>query len=219
MTLAARLKKNAYPVWEKIFHTPFVVELYKGTLPEEKFKFYVKHDYNYIIGSIKNFSILASKADTAENTQLLTEIAREEATTEFAGYKEYLKKLEISLEEVENTEPTFIETSYVSFLQSTSLLKTFAEGITAVLPCYWSYSEIAKFHKNKLQNNPNKLYREWASLYLEEDYLEVVRKIINIVDHIPSDFHYHKLKKVFLQASKYELLFWKAAYNLEEWPV
>ncbi len=196
-----------------------MVELYKGTLPEKKFKHFIKHDYNYLIASIKNFSILASRANSTHNTQLLTEIAQEEATTEFAGYKVYLKELNIPIESVTKSKPTFMETSYTSFLHSTSLLKSFEEGITAVLPCYWTYSEIAKSHADNLKNNPNKLYRDWASLYLEQDYLQVVDKIKGIVDGLDTDFPYKKLRTVFIQASKYEYLFWKAAYNMESWPL
>lgn len=219
MNLSQKLKKDAFHIWEKIFNTPFVKELYTGELPQEKFRFFIKHDYNYLIASVKNFSILASRADSVENIQLLSKIAQEEATTELAGYKNYLKNLHLSIKEVLAIESTFIETSYTNFLHSTSLLKSFPEGITAVLPCYWSYSEIANYHQDKLQNNPNKLYREWASLYLEQDYLDVVNEIIGIVDNIAKDFPYEKLKTAFLQSSKYELLFWKAAYDMEEWPL
>jgi len=219
MKLTQKLKNAAVPIWNKIYNTPFVEELCKGTLPHKKFRFFVIHDYNYLIASIKNFSILAAKANSVNNMQLLSEIAREEAKTELGGYKNYLKQLEIPLDEVVKAEPTFLETSYTNFLLSASLMKSFAEGITAVLPCYWTYSEIAKFHKENIINNPNKIYREWASLYLDEEYLLVVDKIKTIVNKIDPEFSYAKLEKIFIQSSKYELLFWQAAYKMEEWPL
>lgn len=219
MNISERLKNDATHIWKKIYQHPFVTELYDGTLPEKKFRFYVLHDYNYLTASIRNFSLLSAKTENDMNMRELLEIAKLEATGEFKGYKEFLKKMGISIEKAVNTEKTFIEISYESFLFSTSLIKSFAEGITAVLPCYWSYSEIAKTHRNKLKNNRNKLYQEWASFYLEKDYLKLVKKIKDIVDKIGANSPYEKLTKVFKTSSKYEYLFWDSVYRMESWPV
>jgi len=111
-----------------------------------------------------------------------------------------------------------VSLSYSSFLVSTSTLKSYPEAITAVLPCFWSYAEIAEVHKDKLKTNKNQLYKDWANAYLSDSYLHLVEKIKDLVNEAGKNFPYHKLKEVFANASRYEYLFWDAAYHKTIWP-
>jgi len=219
MRLSEKLKKDAEDIWKKIYVHPFVKELYEGTLPENKFRFYILQDYNYLISSIKNFSILATRAKNGMVMRELIDIAYIEATGEFEGYKKFLKKMGLTIKKAENQEQIQTGISYISFLLSTSSLKSFEEGITAVLPCYWSYAEIAKFHRKKLPSNKNGLYKKWANYYLENDYLNLVDKIKKLVDEIESDFPYDKLKHAFMTSSRYEYMFWDSIYNMRSWNI
>lgn len=213
--ISERLRKDADPIWKEIFDHPFVIELYTGALPLEKFKFYVLQDYNYLAANIKNLSILSSKAESVEAMGEILEIAHLEATSEFKGYEEFLKKLGYTIEDALRVEPTQINISYTSFLLATSSLKTFWEGLAATLPCFWSYAEIAEVHEDKLTKNKNSLYYEWASVYSTEPYRDLVNKMKGLMDN--ADIEYEKLKEGFITASKYEYMYWDMAYNMEEW--
>lgn len=48
--LSRRLREDADYIWRQVFEHPFVIELYSGELPVERFVYYVKQDYNYLIG-------------------------------------------------------------------------------------------------------------------------------------------------------------------------
>jgi len=216
MKLSDKLKKDAKDIWKKIYLHPFVKELFEGTLPENKFRFYILQDYNYLISSIKNFSLLASRVEDVKMMRELIDMAYIEATGEFEGYENFLKKMGLTIEEAKNEEQIPEGISYVSFLLSTSSFKTLEEGITAVLPCYWSYAEIARFHEKKLASNNNALYKEWAYYYLEDDYLKLVNKIRKLVDETQKEFPYEKLKNVFMTSSRYEYMFWDSIYNYGE---
>lgn len=214
MNLSQQLKQDAQEIWNDIYQHPFVVELCEGTLPIEKFKYYVLQDYNYLVGSIKNFALLASKAKSVPMLQELVEISAIESRGEFQAYNELLEKLDLSIEDAKNTEQALAGISYSSFLLSTSENRSFEEGITAVLPCYWTYAEIAKYHKDKINRNSKELYKEWAAYYLESDYLELVNRIKKIVNSIDNDFPYEKLKSAFINSSRYEYEFWNEVYSL-----
>ena len=214
MNLSQQLKQDAQEIWNDIYQHPFVVELCEGTLPIEKFKYYVLQDYNYLVDSIKNFALLASKAKTVPMLQDLVEISAIEARGEFQAYNALLEKLDLSIEDAKNTEQSLAGISYSSFLLSTSENRSFEEGIAAVLPCYWTYAEIAKYHKDKINRNSKELYKEWAAYYLESDYLELVNRIKTIVDSIDSEFPYEKLKSAFINSSRYEYEFWDEVYSL-----
>ncbi|HID09635.1 TPA: thiaminase II [Candidatus Micrarchaeota archaeon] len=217
MRLAERLRRSADGVWKRILEHPFVVELYEGTLPIEKFKFYILQDYNYLVALIRALSIVASKAEFGVAREVLR-LAYAEATTELEGYESLLSKLGYSVEDAVRTEPAPTNIAYANFMLATSSLGSEWEGLAAVLPCFWSYAEIAEVHRSRLERNPNRLYVEWASVYLSKEYREVVDKLVALIDRAP-DALYERLERVFITGSRYEYMFWDMAYNMERWPV
>ena len=217
MNTVQRLRKDSDHIWKKILQLPFVLELYRGDLPLEKFKFYILQDYHYLITAIKNFGIIMSKAPTVKAMREVADILQLEAQSEFDGYKDFLKQIGHTIQEAAEVKPISVSLSYSSFLVSTSSLNSYPEAITAVLPCFWSYAEIAEIHKDKLSSNKNHLYKDWANAYLSESYLHLVEKIKNLVNEAGKDFPYHKLKEVFANASRYEYLFWDAVYHQKKW--
>ncbi len=216
--LSESLFNEARPLWDKIVNHPFVVELYKGTLPIEKFKFYTIQDYNYLIGMMRTFSLIAAKSEPEVAAKAL-ELAYADATVEMENYKRLLDKLGLSFEEVVRTTPAPTNTAYMNFLIATASLGSPLEGLVATLPCFWSYQYIAEVHKDLLEYNPNPLYREWASVYLSYEYKHIVEELKRLVDRLYEESKYEKLKALFITGSKYEYLFWDMAYKMEKWPI
>ncbi len=216
MNLSERLKQDARHIWEKIYVHPFVEELFRGTLPRQKFKFYILQDYNYLIASIRNFALLASRAEDQATMRELVDIAYTESTGEFEGYRNFLEDMGLTIRQAEGQEMLPAGVSYVSFLLSTSSLESFQEGLAAALPCYWSYLEIARYHRKRIDKLENGLYRRWASCYLEEDYIALVKRIRRLVDGIREDFRYDKLSRAFITSSRYEYMFWNSVYQAED---
>ncbi|CAB50005.1 thiaminase II [Pyrococcus abyssi] len=208
--ITERLRRDADHIWRKIFEHPFVVQLYSGNLPMEKFKFYVLQDFNYLVGLTRALAVIASKADYPLLAELI-ELAREEITTEMKNYEELLKELGLTLEDAIKTEPTLVNSAYMDFMLSTAYKGRVVEGLTALLPCFWSYAEIAEYHKDKLDGNPVEIYREWGRVYLSEEYLSLVSRLREIIDSLGGD--YERLREIFITGSKFELAFWEMAWR------
>lgn len=219
MKISERLREDADDIWMKIKKHPFVVELYKGELPLDKFEFYILQDYYYLVQAIKNFSIISSKATSLSNMKEVTEILHLEAQSEFEGYEEFLDRLGYSLEDASKVEPIPVNVSYSSFLISTSSLNSFEIAMTSVLPCFWSYAEIADYHSDKLKENNKQIYKDWVKIYETKSYLDLVERMKDIIDEVGKEYPYEELKDVFITASRYEYMFWDAVYKKEEWPV
>ncbi|MBW1858412.1 MAG: TenA family protein [Deltaproteobacteria bacterium] len=219
MSVSERLHKDTEQVWNKIISHPFVVELYQGSLPMEKFKTYILQDYSYLVDAIKNFSIIASRAQSVDVMRETVEIAHLEATGEFQGYEDFLHTLGYTLDDAMQVEPFQVNLSYRGFLLTTSSMGASQEALVSVLPCFWSYLDIALYHQDALSSNPNKIYSDWASVYLSKEYAQLVEKLRRLVDLTGDDFSYEKLKSIFLTASRYEYMYWDAVYNFESWPV
>jgi thiaminase/transcriptional activator TenA len=218
LSLSEKLRDDSKYIWKKILSHPFVLELYRGTLPLDKFKFYVKQDYNYLIGSMRAFSLLASKS-SYEISRLALELAYADATVEMENYVRLLKRLGLSLEEVLKEEPAPTNVAYTNFLISTCALGNPLECLVALLPCFWSYQVIAEAHKDLLRENSVEVYVDWASVYLSDDYKDIVRKMREAVDRLWDGKEYDVLKRIFIVASRYEYMFWDMAYKMESWPV
>ncbi len=216
--LSTQLRRDADTIWRKIFEHPFVIELYRGDLPEEKFRYYVIQDYNYLIGMMRAYSLAAAKADYA-TARLALEIAYADATIEMDNYVSLLGKLGLELRDVVNAEPSPTNVAYMNFLISTCALGTPLECLVATLPCFWTYLEIAERHEKLLESNRNELYVSWARTYLSEEYRKLVEKLIEVIDSLWDGSNYEKLRRLFTMASRYEWMFWDAAYRMEQWPV
>ncbi|MEM2157826.1 MAG: hypothetical protein QXO72_02265, partial [Sulfolobales archaeon] len=187
ISLTNELRRNADHIWRKIINHPFVTELYSGELPLEKFKYYITQDYTYLITIYRCFSLIASRADYRLARKAL-ELAYMEATTEMANYEKILHSLGIKIEDVINTEPAPTNIAYMNFLTTTCALKSPIHGMIALLPCFWSYAEIAEEHKHRLDSNRSKLYVDWASTYLSEEYKRLIHELRDLIDEV-SNFH------------------------------
>ncbi len=58
-----RLFANVQPIWEKNHNHPFVQELGMGTLAKERFIYYMKQDYVYLIDYAKLFADRDSESE------------------------------------------------------------------------------------------------------------------------------------------------------------
>ncbi len=213
MRVTEMLRRDCDHIWDRIMEHPFVLKLYDGTLPEENFRYYILQDYNYLIGLMRCMCVIASKSD-AKLMQKTLALAQSEATTELENYQKMLSAMGLSIEDAISAEPAPTNVAYMNFLLSAAYTKSPIEGLTALLPCFWSYVEIAERNKERLKNNKNEVYRAWASVYLDDGAKKLVEDLRAPVDSIES---YSDAKEIFTTASRYEYMFWDMAYNLERW--
>ena len=218
MSLSQMLRESVDDIWRKIFKHPFVLELYSGVLPLEKFKFYIIQDYNYLVSMYKCLSLIAAKSepDIAEKA---LEIAYLDASTEMENYRKLIGRLGLTMEDVLSTEPAPTNEAYMNFLLKICALYPPIEGLTAILPCFWSYMEIAEVNKELLEYNRDGLYRSWCEVYLSDEYKSMVSSLRSLVDRYGSKYDVERLKHIFKLGSRYEYLFWDMAYNMEDWMI
>lgn len=216
MSTTAKLREEASNIWERIRAHPFVVELYSGTLPLEKFKYYLLQDFNYLVGFTKAFAAAVLKAPDLGGMKLALELAHGEVTGELANYEALLAELGLGLGDAASARPNPTNVAYMNFLTSTCLLGSFAQCLAALLPCFWTYLEIAEVHRERLERNNVAVYKKWASLYLSPEYRSLVDRLRIALDQ--SGASLGELEGPFTAASLYELMFWEAAYRREQWP-
>ena len=64
-SFSARLQAEVAPMWQQIFEQPFLREIKDGTLPLEKFQYYLGQDYLYLEGFARTVALTLAKAPTS----------------------------------------------------------------------------------------------------------------------------------------------------------
>ncbi|MFN7106517.1 MAG: thiaminase II [Pyrobaculum sp.] len=209
--MAEELRRGVGGLWEKILRHPFVVELYAGVLPLEKFRYYLLQDYFYLVNFAKALSLAAAKAPGVGEMKMALGLAYGTVTGEMANYERLLGEAGLSVEQAVATEPNWVNRAYMSFLLSTCALGDFYVCMAAVAPCFWTYLDIAERHREALRQNKVELYVKWASTYLTHEYralVEEVKKVLAVAEA-------RRLLPYFRTAAEYELEFWDAAYRIQ----
>ena len=96
MKLSERIRARAEKLWPRYLSHPFVTEMADGTLPEEKFRYYMLQDYLYLQDYVKIFAAIIQKADDFEQLRFLSGEMENTIGETFRTHLPYMKRLGIS---------------------------------------------------------------------------------------------------------------------------
>jgi len=202
------------PIYQKIIKMPFIEELQRGTLPLEKFQFYMGQDSFYLENFARSLALIGARAHRVSHALDFIRFAEGAIVVEKALHDSYFQ--EFGLNQRGSIEPTTHH--YINFLKSTSALDQ-VEAMAAVLPCFWIYQEVGdSIYKNQLtEDNP---YQKWIDTYAGKEFKELVIKAKNICDSVADNCtpqQQERMTQAFVEASKLEFMFWDSAYQLKTW--
>lgn len=205
-------------VYDAILVHPFLTELRKGSLDREAFAFYMMQDVSYLRAFGEALKVIAAKAPKPEWRALLEEHARESLAAELQLHTSVFKDYGIAADRLTRFEPAPEAFAYETFMLATAHTQTFAEGLSALLPCYWIYLEVGKDLKRT--GSRDKTYQRWIDNYSSADYEKTVQAVLAIVDEAAtqaSPDQRTRMQQNFRRASRYEWMFWDAAYAQRKW--
>lgn len=205
--------------WEKVIDHQFVEQIFVGELTEDIFKFYLKQDYYYLNQSMRNMAILISKQQKVKAKQRLIDVIYSEANVEFAEYEKLLDLYNINKNQSEKFELSYANISYSNYLIAVSSQNTFAEGLAALLPCYWIYLKMAEKHGDKLIVNQNEIYKNWAAVFKREEFRQLVEDLIFLLEAEFNEDNYEMLKYHFNNSIKFEYQFFDDVYHKRLWKI
>lgn len=205
------------PIYADILAMPFISELSNGSLPLDKFQFYMRQDAFYLEEFGRVLAFIGAKS--ADNQQALDyfEFGRNALIVEKALHENYFKEFGLDQEDGNKIEPVCHH--YVHFLKSVAAFEPIEVAMAATLPCFWIYKEVGDHIVSIASGNQNP-YSKWIDTYSGEDFAEGVKKAKNYVDQISeqsSATNREKMRQVFITASRLEYHFWQAAYEKRMW--
>lgn len=203
------------PIYDKILKQPFINELMAGTLPDEKFIFYIQQDALYLAEYGKVLTGIATKLTNPKHIEAFINFSNESIAVENELHKEFIKELS------HNKEASPGCLLYTSFLVKHLAIAPVEVICAAVLPCFWIYKEVGDYILKNQTKGHNK-YQSWIDTYGGDEYARSVKKAIDICDELTdlcTPEQQQAMTKAFITCSKLEWIFWDSAYKLEEWPV
>ena len=209
-----QLWQAASPIWPSISQHPFLLELQDGTLPVEKFRFYIKQDYLYLAAFGRAAAAALAMApddDTARNL-----LKRVTTPVERPLHTDLFDQLGITSDEVSRSLPAPTNLAYMNHIEVSMDLGGLASGVAALLPCPRIYHEVGKI----LQVPPHPIYRAWQSTYADgilEESLSAWSQLVNRFAERSGPDTRAAMSRAYLTSARYEFMFWSMAYNLEEW--
>ncbi len=111
--------------------------------------------------------------------------------------------------------------AYTSYLLAVAAQGGPLEIVAAILPCAWSYAEIAGRLAGELVDHP--VYSDWVGFYLTDTMSNLVLSMRDDFDSMARDANLssrrtQRLAEIFAMSSRLEGAFWEMAYTLDQWP-
>ncbi len=207
-------------IYGAILAHPFVTGLTDGSLPAGAFAFYVVQDALYLQRYAEALAAVASRAPGQRADRDVRPArrghhhrgagpARQPAARAGPGPRRHRRR---------RAGPTTL--AYTSYLLAAVRGGSYAEGVGAVLPCYWIYWEVGK--ELLRRGSPDPRYQKWIDTYAGDEFAAEVREVIEATDALAADLSPAERARVhrhFRATSRYEWMFWDMGYRQETWPV
>lgn len=201
-------------IYESILKHPFVCELAAGTLPRDKFMYYLGQDAQYLKSYTSVLSHVASRLPYKDQVESFLQFATEGIAVERALHESFLGGMEL---------PTVSPTCMLyTSVEKSMAYEDVAVETAALLPCFWIYRNVGRAildSAGDLSTNP---YAQWIRTYGDSAFDLSTDRAIEICDRLAdesTDEVRRRMDEAFLTCCRLEWMFWDSAYNLEKWKI
>lgn len=198
---------------------PTVRGIGDGSLPEETFRFYIEQDFQYLLRYVQVIALAAASTDDITSTLNLSKLVYSTVDLEIDALRDLYRRFGGVPELLDSVPPAPTCVAYTSHLQATALQRNLFITLAAVLPCQWGYREIGR--KLKAAGMPaDERYAAWIESYTSEEYSQFVDWALDRFDELArqhSGTYRDRARTAFELSSRYELGFWKMAWNHQSW--
>jgi len=216
-----RLRQKAAGIWQAQHQHPFVRGIGDGTLSLDRFKFWLRQDYVFLIEYARVLALAAVRSPDLETMTRFAALLKETVDTEMNLHRTYAAEFGISCEELERELPAPTARCYTDFLLRVAAIGDFEELAAALLPCMWAFSEIGQ--RLAAQPSPSDpRYVKWIAMYSSRGFAELAQWCCDLLENLAAGLPERELQKLeaaFLTSSRYEWQFWEMAWKMEQWPI
>ena len=222
-SLSAELRDQSDRIWTGQHAHPFLSELARGVLPLEKFRFFVEQDIMYLPDFARCIAMGAAKSATEAELEFFARQLDGTINLELPNQYRVLDQV-CRLGAADRggalgKAPANV--AYTSFMLGVAAQGGPLEIMAAILPCAWSYAEIAGRLADEIADHP--VYQDWVGFYTTDEVLGLIRQMRQSFDEMalragPGPQTRQRLAEIFTTSSRLEGAFWEMAYTLDQWP-
>jgi thiaminase/transcriptional activator TenA len=211
-------------IWRGLHTHPFITELAAGTLPLDRFRFFLEQDNLYLEEYARCLAMGAAKSRSETELRYFVVDLNQVLDAELPSNRRLLERVtELGAEDrggAAGMAPANV--AYTSYMRSLAAHGGSLEIMASLLPCAWSYVEIATSLRDRTDND-HPAYGEWVgyfSLPQNVDMVADMRREFDalVAQEVSSDARREEIGKIFATSSRLERGFWEMAYTLERWP-
>ncbi|GAA0967978.1 transcriptional regulator [Actinocorallia libanotica] len=177
---------------------PTVRGIADGTLDERVFRSWLEQDHLYLLDYVRVFSRLAWQAPDAHLGDLV-DLAHSTFHEELSLHRSLAAEFGADLDNAVKGAPC---TAYTSFLLEAAA--DYADGLAALYPCMWGYSEIGRALAENPPSDPR--YKRWVDSYADPAFAALARRCAVMLDEAAPDPA--RARALFTEAMHHELAFW-----------
>ncbi|WP_159499036.1 thiaminase II [Microbacterium sp. 18062] len=217
----AELREHARPLYDALVHHEFPRQLASGVLPPERFRFYVTQNLLYLPDYAR---MLAAGAARTHDDQTLAEFTRavvnivDVEIPQNERLREAIVALAGPVPEADTTKaPATV--AYTSWLLAIAGSGNTADISAALLPCAWSYGDIALRLLPDVAEHP--VYTDWIAFFASDEYAAVVNGLRTAFDRELAELSEReraRLTEIFVTGCRLERQFWDQGLNATLWP-
>jgi thiaminase (transcriptional activator TenA) len=214
------LRAAAAGIWDEQHRHPFVTGIGDGSLDLDRFAFWVRQDYLFLIEYSRLLALGAARAPDLATMRRLADLARETLGTEMDLHRSYAAELGIAAGDLEAETMAPTTQGYTDFLVRTAAHGDFAELVAALLPCMWGFSEVGRTLAARGRPEDPR-YAAWVDMYASDEFAGLAgwsRELTDRVGDGAGPAARAAMERAFITSSRYELAFWDMAWRLERWP-
>ena len=183
-----QLWEAALPLFRDIMATPFITQLGDGTLAAPEYRYYLQQDNHYLETYINGLRSLGRNAPDASTAAFWNDAAAL-SEGEVDSHNSELEGGSVAEEVAEEQGyPSPSNLAYQAFLRDACATQPYAIGASAMLPCFWTYPEVAlrllPAYRAWVADHPGEQhpYEEWIMLYSGDGFVEPCAQAIELVE-------------------------------------
>ena len=163
-----------------------------------------------------------TKAEGVEDMGWFARLLHETLNTEMSLHVGFCGEFGITEEELKSTEPSPTTLAYTGHLVRTAFSGTVGEIVASILPCSWGYCEIGQMLSDRGAPPGQPLYARW-NRHVQRARVRRAGRVASVALGPQAlscgPMERGEMEEAFLVSSRYEYMFWDAAYRMEQWPV
>jgi thiaminase (transcriptional activator TenA) len=211
-------------IWRGLHEHPFITELAEGTLALERFRFFLEQDNFYLEEYARCLAMGAAKSRTERELRYFTTDLNQVLEAELPSNRDLLARVieQGAADRGGALAMAPANVAYTSYMLSLALRGGPLEIMASLLPCAWSYVEIATALRERTDLE-HPVFGDWVGYFSLPANVEMVAEMRRDFDALveqeaTTEARRAEIGAIFATSSRLERGFWEMAYTLEQWP-